>query len=121
MSRKRSLSQLLGDEPTAPPPSRVRGKVGGGREATPTRDRLNIAQARLAEAKAAEVEGRLVDVAKVEARWTAAVLDARNALLALPSRLGARFGLTPTQIADADAEVRDILAALAGDDGAANG
>jgi len=57
----------------------------------------------------------------VEARWTAAVLDARNAFLALPSRLGARLGLTPAQIAEADAEVRDILAALAGDDGAAHG
>lgn len=112
MTKRRSLSELLGD----PAPKR-----GPGRPVEDHRQKLVLEQAEHARLKNAKLRGELLDAKAVEARWTAAVLEARNAFLALPSRLGARLGLTPAQIATADAEVRDILAALAGDEGAADG
>ncbi|MDP3493003.1 MAG: hypothetical protein Q8R82_07800 [Hyphomonadaceae bacterium] len=111
---KRSLDDILG-EPT--PAKRGRRPGEGGRAPTPTRDRLNAAQAQLAETRAAKLRGELLDAGEVEARWTSAVLDVRAAILAVPSRFGARFGLPATQLAALDADLRDALAGLAAGEG----
>ncbi len=108
---RRSLEDLLG-EPTTAKPGRRPGE--GGRAATPTRDRLNAAQAEKAELQIAKMRGDLLDAKEVEARWTSAVLDVRAAILAVASRYGARFGVPAAQLAALDADLRDALAGLAG-------
>ncbi len=116
----KSKAEMLGDDQ---PAKRGRGRLPGegGRAPTPTRDRLNAAQADLAEVRAAKMRGELVERAAVVAEWSRIVIDLRAGLLALPSRLGSRLGLTPAQVAEADAEVRAVLTALAGADDAARG
>lgn len=57
--------------------------------------------------------GRLVLAADVERVWTARLVDCRNRLLAVPSRLGAKLGLTREQVATIDSEIRATLQALA--------
>jgi phage terminase Nu1 subunit (DNA packaging protein) len=69
-------------------------------------------QTRIAKLKADQLAGRLVDADAVERAWGALVLDLRAALLALPSRVGARLGLSPAHVAVLDRELRDALEAL---------
>lgn len=111
MSKRRSLSELLGDEP--PKAKRGRRPGEGGRAATPTRDRLNEAQARLAEIKAATLEGRSLDVDDVRNAWARIALDLRAFYLAVPSRVGARLGYGPAAVAELEAEMRLLIDALA--------
>lgn len=111
MTRRRSLSELLGDPPTK----------RAGRPVEDHRQKLVLEQAEHTRLKNAKLRGELLDAKAVEAKWTAAVLDARNAFLALPSRIGSRLSLTPAQLVVVDAEIRDVLDALAGDEGAADG
>lgn len=74
---------------------------------------MNEAQARLAEIKAATLEGRLVDVDDVKAAWARIALDIRAGLLAIPSRVGARLGYDPAAVAELEAEIRLQIEALA--------
>jgi hypothetical protein len=85
---------------------------------------LNEAQARLAEIKAAQLEGRLVDIGAVEQTWAKIALDLRAGLLAIPSRVGARLGYGPAAVAELEAEMRlqiDALASSKGVPGAGHG
>ncbi|MGE3583037.1 MAG: terminase small subunit [Hyphomonadaceae bacterium] len=114
----RSAADLLGPEPAR----RGRRPGEGGRAATPTRDRLNQAQAELAEIRAAKLRGELVPVAEIESAWAEIATDVRAALLAVPDRVGARLGdLTPAHIAVIDAEIRAALTLLGASKGARHG
>jgi len=63
-------------------------------ETTP-RDRLYHVDAQLRELALAHKRGELVPAADVEAAWTALVLAARKALLALPGPLAQRLEVSP--------------------------
>jgi phage terminase Nu1 subunit (DNA packaging protein) len=112
MKRRRSDSDIFGDDP--PTPNK------GGRPVADHRQQLVLAQAEGQRIKNAKMLGELVPAADVERAWTQAVLDLRAGLLAIPSRLGARLGLTPAQLAALDAELRDAMTALASDAGASD-
>ena len=104
----RERRDLIGETPK---PGRRPGE--GGRASTPTRDRLNEAQAVLAETKAAKLLGEMVLAADVEAAWAAVLLEVRAGMLAVADRVGARLGdLTPAHLAVIDSEVRAALTAL---------
>ncbi|MGA8688602.1 MAG: hypothetical protein WB662_01510 [Methyloceanibacter sp.] len=75
------------------------------------RERLGQAQATLAEVKAKQLTGELVEVAEVEALWTRNLRSMRNRVLAIPSRvkdlsarqsvaLGEELRAAPTELAD---------------------
>jgi phage terminase Nu1 subunit (DNA packaging protein) len=105
----RSAADLLGAEPAR----RGRRPGEGGRAPTPTRDRLNEAQAVLAETRAAKLRGELVPAADVESAWAAILLEVRAGMLAVADRVGARLGdLTPAHLAIIDSEIREALTAL---------
>jgi phage terminase Nu1 subunit (DNA packaging protein) len=107
MRRRRSLDDLLGnDSPKRP----------NGRPVEDHRQQLVLAQAEGQRIKNAKLKGELLDADEVEARWTAALLDVRAAILAVPSRFGARHGLSAAILADLDADLRDALASLAGEE-----
>lgn len=103
--QRRSLADLLGDDAPKRPP---------GRPVEDHRQQLVLAQAEGQRLKNAKMNGALLDAEEVEARWTAAVLDVRAAILAVPSRFGARHGLPAALLAAPDADLRDALASLAG-------
>jgi phage terminase Nu1 subunit (DNA packaging protein) len=108
MTRKRrTAADLLGDDP---PPVKRRPPP---KPPTATRDRLNAAQAQLAEVRAAKMRGELVERADVLAIWAGIVADLRSGLLAAPSRIGAKLAMTPEAVAALDAEIRELLTALA--------
>ena len=110
---RRSLADLLG-ESDPPRRSHTGSKGDGGRSANPYRDELYQEQARTARLKADQLEGKLVLAADVEKQWTTRIVETRQRLLAVASRVGAKHGLTKKQIAEIDAEIRATLAALAG-------
>lgn len=105
MTRRRSDADLFGDDARAPRKA--------GRPVADHRQQLVLAQAEGQRIKNAKMLGELVPAADVERDWTHVVLELRAGLLALPSRLGARVGLTPAQTAELDAELREALTALA--------
>ncbi len=106
MSReRRSLADLIGEPP---PPKR-----GRGRPVEDHRQKLVLAQAQQVELKNAKMRGELLPAADVIATWSGLVADARQRLLAIPSRLGARHALSRQLVAAMDAEIRAALAALA--------
>ncbi|WP_395648029.1 hypothetical protein [Terricaulis sp.] len=112
MTRRRSDSDLLGDDA----PKRGRRPGEGGRAPTQTRDRLNAAQAALAELRAAKLRGELVPAADVRAAWAGMMADVRQRLLAVPGRIDA-----PREIvAKVDREIRAALLALASQEGDSN-
>lgn len=125
MSKRRSLSELLGDEKPERPPGNSRGPVRGsrvdsgigGRAANPFRDELYREQARMARLKADKLAGSLVAVADVERQWATAVIDCRQRLLAMPARIGAKHALTRKQVAAIETELREALEALAASGG----
>lgn len=108
---RRSLADLIGEP--APRRSHNGGKGDGGRSANPYRDELYQEQARTARLKADLLEGRLVPAADVLAQWTARIVETRQRLLAVPSRVGAKCGLSKVQVAELDSEIRAALNALA--------
>lgn len=110
--RRRSLAEMLG-EPAPSRRSHNGGKGDGGRSANPFRDQLYQEQARERRLKADLLEGKLVPAADVLAQWTARIVETRQRLLAVPSRIGAKHGLTKAQVADLDAEIRAALTAMA--------
>jgi phage terminase Nu1 subunit (DNA packaging protein) len=87
-------------------------------KATEQRARLASAQADLAELKAAERRGELLDAAEVERTWGGVLRTVRASMLAVPSRMiGARLPhLTAVDIDEIDREVRAALTEVAGDD-----
>ncbi|GIK48497.1 MAG: hypothetical protein BroJett013_11940 [Alphaproteobacteria bacterium] len=124
MSKRRSLSELLGDAKPARPAGNSRGPLpgsgAGGRPANPYRDELYREQARIARLKADKLAGSLVPVADVERQWATAVIDCRQRLLAIPSRIGSKHGLTRKQTAAIESELREALEALAASGGVAH-
>ncbi|MGE0828040.1 MAG: hypothetical protein AB7O04_01650 [Hyphomonadaceae bacterium] len=106
--RNRSLADLLGtdEKPKADGRRNNRGIVA------PHRVRLATAQAELAEIRAAKLRGLLIPAADVEAEWQNIITDARQRLLAVPSRLGVKLGLSRDQVTAVDGEIRAALAAL---------
>lgn len=113
MKLKRSMDDFLGDAPPPKPAKRERG-----RPIEPHRTAKVQAETELLRIKTAKLRGELIPVADVEAEWSALVTDARQRLLAVPSRLGTKLGLSREQVAIADAEIRAALTALAGQDAA---
>jgi phage terminase Nu1 subunit (DNA packaging protein) len=84
-------------------------------KATEQRARLASAQADLAELKAAERRGELLDAAEVERTWGGVLRTVRASLLAVPSRVGARLPhLTAADVDEIDREVRDALGEISG-------
>jgi phage terminase Nu1 subunit (DNA packaging protein) len=79
-------------------------------KATEQRARLASAQADLAELKAAEKWGELLDAAKVQHKWGGVLRAVRASVLAVPSRVGAR--LPHLDATDLDAIDREVRAAL---------
>lgn len=115
--QKRSRKADLLGESNPPRRSHNGGKGDGGRSANPYRDALYQEQARVARLKADQLSGKLVLAADVEKQWTARIVETRQRLLAVPSRIGAKHGLSKAQIAAIDAEIRATLTALAGQEG----
>jgi phage terminase Nu1 subunit (DNA packaging protein) len=88
-------------------------------KATEQRARLASAQADLAELKAAEKRGDLLDAAEVERECSGVLRTVRAGMLAVPSRVGARLPhLTAADVDEIDREVRDALGEVAGGGGA---
>jgi phage terminase Nu1 subunit (DNA packaging protein) len=89
----------------------------GGEDVAAARARLGSAQARLAETKAKQRSGELVETTEVETFWRTKLKAFRNRVLAIPHRveyLSARQTLTLTQ------ELRACLDELADDKAALN-
>jgi len=107
---RRTLEDILGPAPA--PPTRK-----PGRPVEDHRQKLVLAQAQLAEIRAAKMRGELVPAADVEREWTAALSDLRAGLLALPSRVGAKLALSRETVAAIDSEIRITLSALAASSG----
>ena len=91
----------------------LRAGAGGRGKKSPERERLLAAQAETAELKLAKLRGELVSVDEVEREWSDVLRQVRAELLALPSRIGGRVGLSPVDVATVDREVRDALDQLA--------
>ena len=90
------------------------GRHGAGHR-DPAKVRLTEAQAALAELKVAQAEGRLLDAAAVTAEWSDVLRQVRAGVLAAPTRIGARLGLSAADVEAVAAELRDVLATLADD------
>ncbi len=86
---------------------KLRQKTGNAR------DRLNNAQAEIAELKLAEQRGELVPAAAVAATWANMLADIRAGLLAVPERAAARASLDRATVEIIAAEIRETLEALA--------
>ena len=87
----------------------------GGEDASAARARLGSTQANLAEAKAKQLSGELVEADAVEKLWTRKLKAFSNRVLAIPHRveyLSARQSVTLRQ------ELRAALTELANDKGA---
>lgn len=84
------------------------GRHGAGHR-DPAKVRLTEAQAGAAELKLAKLRGELVSAVEVEREWSDLLRGLRAELLALPSRIGARVGLSPVDVAAVDREIRDTL------------
>ncbi len=106
---RRSLHDLIGEP--APP------KRGRGRPVEDHRQKLVLAQAEQVELRNAKMRGELIPASDVAATWSGLVADARQRLLAIPSRLGAKLALPRQTVAAMDAEIRAVLIALAGQGG----
>ena len=89
------------------------GTKGSERQRAGSKDRLASAQAEWHELRVAKARGELLDARSVETEWAGILRGVRAELLSLPSRIGSRVGLTPTDVAAIDREVRDLLESLA--------
>jgi phage terminase Nu1 subunit (DNA packaging protein) len=84
----------------------------GGEAGVLARERLGQAQATLAEAKAGQLRGELVEESEVEAFWRSKLKAFRNRVLAVPSRVR---DLTARQDVMLTQELRAALTELADD------
>lgn len=82
------------------------------------KNRKMAAEARLAELKVAEAEGRLVSKPEIKAAWESLLLRLRSELLAIPERFSAQLDRESCILIDS--EIRSALTALA-DQGKAYG
>ena len=89
------------------------GTKGSERQRAGSKDRLASAQAEWHELRVQKARGELLDATAVEREWQSILRGVRAELLSLPSRIGSRVGLTPTDVAAIDREVRDLLESLA--------
>jgi len=103
---RRSLEDLIGQAP------RKRG-----RPVEDHRQKLVLEQTEEKRLKNAKMRGELVPVADVAAEWSGMIADARQRLLAVPSRVGAKLALPRASVALIDAEIRAALQALASQGG----
>jgi hypothetical protein len=86
------------------------------------RARLAKAQASLVETKQRKLAGELVEAAEVEAEWSGVLRTVRAGMLAVSSRCAQRLPhLTPHDIAEIDAEVREALTAVAQEEAQCSG
>ncbi len=106
------MEDLIGEP--APP------KRAPGRPVEDHRQKLVLAQAEQVELKNAKMRGELIPAADVAATWSGLVADARQRLLAIPSRLGAKLALSRQTVAAMDEEIRAALQALASGKGGAD-
>lgn len=88
------------------------GRHGAGRK-SPERERLLAAQAGAAELKLGKLRGELVPAVEVAARWSDVLRQVRAGVLAAPSRISARLGLSSADVEAVAAELRDVLEGLA--------
>lgn len=107
MTRRSKREELLGTAPRK-----------GGRPVADHRQKLVLAQAEQVQLKNAKMRGELVPAVDVLAEWSGMIADARQRLLAIPSRLGARHAASRALLADMDVEIRAALQALATGKGA---
>jgi phage terminase Nu1 subunit (DNA packaging protein) len=84
----------------------------GGDAGADARARLGAAQATLAETKAKQLAGELIDAAEVEAFWRDKLRAFRNRILAVPGRVK---GLQTQQSVALTQELRIALSELAGE------
>ncbi len=91
-----------------------RGDPGSAQSLAKERARLAREQADLANLKARQIRGELVDAGEVEARWKATLTNVRSGMLAVPSRVRGRLPhLTVAEVEAVDREIRDALTELA--------
>jgi phage terminase Nu1 subunit (DNA packaging protein) len=84
-----------------------------GAAAQQERARLASAQASLVESKARKLAGELVEASAGECEWSDILRGVRAGMLAVPSRAAQRLPhLTPHEVAEIDAEVREALMKL---------
>ena len=90
----------------------LRAEAAGrsGEAGVSARERLGQAQADLAEAKAAQIRGELVEASEVEAKWTSACRAIRARVLAVANRMR---DLPPRQHVKLATELRQALSDLA--------
>lgn len=94
-----------------------RGGEGAVNTAAEQRARQAKASADLAETKNARLRGELVPAADVQTAWTGIARGIRSAMLAVPSRIAGRLpALTPHDVREIDAEIREALTELANSD-----
>jgi phage terminase Nu1 subunit (DNA packaging protein) len=84
----------------------------GGEAGASAREGLGQAQATLAETKAKQLAGELVEASEVEKLWTSKLRSFRNRILAIPSRLK---DLSARHSASLTNELRACLTELAED------
>jgi phage terminase Nu1 subunit (DNA packaging protein) len=98
-------------------------KVGAARGDNDSLAKMRAQRIRVAKEQAdqlviknAVARGELLDADEVERTWGGVLRGVRAGLLAVPSRIGARFPhLTPVDIDAIDREVRDALAEIVSD------
>ena len=82
------------------------------------KDRLTLAQAKLAETKLAEAEKELVPASQVQAVWDSTLRTLRASFLRIPAKVQARLShLTAHDFSILDREIRDTLTELGNDNG----
>lgn len=109
------IEALIGAPAPKAKPGRKPGD--GGKPSTATRDRLNLAQAKLAETRNAKLRGELIERERALALWASIVADLRVGLMAAPARIGAKLSLAPEVVDALDAEIRELLTTLADAEG----
>jgi terminase small subunit / prophage DNA-packing protein len=93
-----------------------RGGESAIASATAERARLARAQAELVETKDRKLRGELVDAAEVEAEWSGMLRGVRAGMMAVLSRCSRRLPhLTPYDVTEIDAEVREALTEIGGE------
>jgi phage terminase Nu1 subunit (DNA packaging protein) len=92
------------------------GRGGDSPGLTAERVRLAKAQADIAELKAAETRGTMLDSGAVEDEWSGILRGVRAGMLAVPGRVSQRLPhLTPFDVSELDREVRAVLTELGND------
>jgi len=79
------------------------------------KERKTLAEAELAEMRAAALRQELLDAKEVEREWSNIIRDIRASVMALPGRLAGRLShLSPADVSEIDSELREALTTLGG-------